>query len=59
MLLCGAMFDINPEMEKFLNRAGQRVGMDIETFEMMTVYLNIFEASQMRKIEEMLTNYYG
>ena len=53
------MFDINPEMEKFLGRAGQKVAMEIETFEMLTAYLNIFEAVQMRKIEEMLTNYYG
>ena len=32
ILLCGAMYDVNPEMQKFLKRVSNKVEMEVDTF---------------------------
>ena len=52
------MFDVNPKMQVFLKEISKKIDMEVETFEMLTIYLGILEAHQIRKIEEYLTNLY-
>lgn len=50
VLICGARYKIYKNLESFLKKISEKVGMEVENLETLHDMLNIFEVIQVRRI---------